>query len=196
MHTTVPSVSTPRLPAEQSPAIFPTRLEWLCRPEQIEYTLKLLFCLNFWKRACRIFLYADRQGLGEVQALVLEQAVRIGVVRAVAYLDGTHHFPGELLLESMGENAARGTLLHLKTLNDPQIWPPFHPEGDPIYRQYIRPLYERLTGKHFPFVAEAVEALESVSLHRGAPAQTGRAGQGAPSVVTSDRACEAVHRPD
>lgn len=158
------STSTSQLSAENPSAIFPARLEWLCQPEQIEYTLKLLFCLNFWKKASHKFLYADRQGLGEVQAFVLEQAVRTGIVRATAYLDGTRRFPGELLLDSVAENAARGVLIHLKGLNDPQIWPPFHPEGDPIYRNFIRPLYRRLTGKDFKFVADAVEALDIAPL--------------------------------
>ncbi len=141
-------------------AIFPSRLEWLCQPEQIEHTLRLLFCLSAWKRASNRLLYPDRQGLAEVQAMVLEQASKVGMVQPTTYVDGTARFPGELLLESAAENAARGVNIHLKGLRDPEIWPPFWPDGDRVYQQYIRPLYRRITGQDFPLVAQAVEALE------------------------------------
>jgi hypothetical protein len=140
-------------------AIFPSRLEWLCQPEQIEHTLRLLFCLSAWKRASNRLLYPDRQGLAEVQAIVLEQASKVGLVQPTTYLDGTARFPGELLLESAAENAARGVSIHLKGLRDPEIWPPFWPDGDRVYQQSIRPLYRRITGQDFPLVAQAAEAL-------------------------------------
>ena len=146
---------SPDVPA----AIFPSRLEWLCQPEQIEHTLRLLFCLSAWKRASDRLLYADRQGLQEVQAVVLEQASKGGVVQPTTYLDGTARFPGELLLESAAENAARGLVIHLKGLRDPEIWPPFWPDGDRLYQQFIRPLYRRISGQDFPLVAQAAEAL-------------------------------------
>jgi hypothetical protein len=153
------------IPAHQSPlaypaAIFPSRLEWLCQPEQIEHTLRLLFSLNVWKRTSDRLLHADRQGLQEVQAIVLEQASKVGMVQPTTYVDGSARFPGELLLESAAENAARGVNIHLKGLRDPEIWPPFWPDGDRVYQQYIRPLYRRITGQDFPLVAQAAEALK------------------------------------
>ncbi len=108
------SISAHHPEPEDHGAILPTRLEWLCGPEQIEQTLHLLYYLNSWRRANQQLLYADRQGLHEVQALVLEQATRVGAVQVAIYVDGTARFPGELLLESAAENAARGVLIHIK----------------------------------------------------------------------------------
>src|SRR5262245_48338974 len=92
-----------QLSLEYTGELFPSRLEWLCQPEQIEYTLLLLYYLNSWRKAQRQLLYADRQGLLEVQALILGHAVRLGQVHAVAYVDGTARFPSELLLDSVAE---------------------------------------------------------------------------------------------
>ncbi len=153
-------ISAHQLPLEYPAAIFPARLEWLCQPEHIEHTLRLLYELNAWKGAKEHLLYADRQGLHEVQARVLEQATGSGLVQPTTYLDGTRRFPGELLLESVAENAARGVSIHLKGLRDPDIWPPFWPDGDRIYQQHIRPFYRRITGQDYKLVAQAVDALE------------------------------------
>lgn len=153
-------VSAQQLPLEYPGAIFPSRLEWLCQPEQIELTLLRLYYLNAWKKAQQKLLYPDRQGLHEVQALILEQATRAGVIQPAIYLDGTRHFPGELLLDSAAENAARGILIHMKSLNDPEIWPPFYADGDRVYQHYIRPFYKRATGKTFKFVVDALNALD------------------------------------
>jgi hypothetical protein len=152
-------VSAYQPPMAYPAAIFPSRLEWLCQPEQIEHTLRLLFCLSAWKRARDRLLYADRQGLQEVQAIVLEQASKVGLVQPTTYLDGTARFPGELLLESAAENAARGIIIHLNGLSDPEIWPPLWSDGDRIYQKYIRPLYRRISGQDFPLVPQAAEAL-------------------------------------
>lgn len=157
-------ISAHQLPLEYPAAIFPSRLEWLCQPEQIEHTLRLLYELNAWKRQKEQLLYADRQGLQEVQARVLEQATRAGMIQPTVYLDGTRRFPGELLLESVAENAARGVSIHLSSLRDPDIWPPFYPDGDRIYQRYIRPLYRRITGQDFPLVAQAAGVLEGGQL--------------------------------
>lgn len=143
-----------------SGVLLPSRLEWLCLPEQIEHTLSLLFALNSWKRAATLLLFADREALQEVQCLVLAYAYQGGSIQAVTYLDGTGHFPDSLLLGSAAENAARGIHIHLTSLCDPAIWPPFWPDGDRVYQQYIRPLCKRITGNDFPCVADAAEALE------------------------------------
>jgi hypothetical protein len=139
-------ISAYQLPLDYPGAIFPSRLEWLCQPEQIEWTLCQLYYLNSWKQASQQILYADRQGLHEVQALVLEQAAKMGMMQAAMYVDSTRRFPGELLLDSVAENAARGVLIHMRGLRDPDIWPPFCPDGDRVYQQSIRPLYKRITG--------------------------------------------------
>src|SRR5258708_32257429 len=77
-------ISAYQLPLDYPSAIFPSRLEWLCQPEQIEWTLCQLYYLNSWKHASQQILYADRQGLHEVQALVLEQAAKMGMMQAVS----------------------------------------------------------------------------------------------------------------
>ena len=145
-------------------AMLPSRLEWLCQPEQIEHTLSLLFRLNSWKRASRRLLSDDRQGLQVLQALILAHAVQRGSVQATAYLDRSERFPGELLLDSAADDAARGLLIHLKSLCNPAIWPACLPEGDRVYQQFIRPLYRRITGTDFPLVASAVPALDVTTL--------------------------------
>ncbi len=143
--------------------IFPARLDWLCQPDQIEDTLRLLYALQGWKQANQHLLYADRQGLQEVQALVLARATLLGAVQPVTYIDGTRRFPGELL-ESAAEEAARGVLVHLQGLNDPDIWPPFCPDGDTIYKRWIRPLLRRITGQDFKLVADAQGVLPQARL--------------------------------
>ena len=145
-------------------AILPSRLEWLCQPEQIEHTLALLFRLKSWSRASQRLLSDDRQGLHDMQALILAHAVQRGKLQATAYLDRSQQFPRELLLASAADDAARGLLIHLNALCDPAIWPPFLPEGDRLYQRYIRPLVRRLTGQDFPLVADAAKALEVTAL--------------------------------
>jgi hypothetical protein len=149
---------------ELNEPIFPARLGWLCQPEQIEDTLRLLYDLQGWKQASQQLLYADRQGLQEVQALVLAHATLLGTVQAATYVDATRRFPGELLLESAAEEAARSVLAHLQSLHDPDIWPPFWPDGDTIYKQWIRPLFRRITGKDFKLVADTKGALSLVQV--------------------------------
>lgn len=157
-------ISAYQLPLDYPGAIFPSRLEWLCQPEQIERTLCLLYYLNSWKRASQQLLYADRQGLCETQALVLERAVRMGIMQASIYIDGTRHFPGELLLGNVAETVTRQIGVHMKGLRDPDIWPPFCPDGDRVYQEYIRPLYKRITGQDFKLVADAANALEPAQI--------------------------------
>ena len=157
-------ISAYQLPLDYPGAIFPARLEWLCQPEQLERTLSLLYYLNSWKRASQQLLHADRQGLCEAQALVLEHAVRTGVMQASIYIDGARRFPDELLLGSVAETVARQIGIHLKRLSDPDIWPPFRPDGDRVYQEYIRPLYKRITSQDFKFVADAANALEPAQI--------------------------------
>jgi len=66
-----------------------TRLVWLCQPEQIERTLRLLYSLNHWAKARERLLYADRQGLYRVKAAVVRQAFAAGLISPVSYTDGS-----------------------------------------------------------------------------------------------------------
>jgi hypothetical protein len=159
MHMQTQPSNASQLPLEYPQALFPSRLAWLCQPEQIEHTLLLLFYLNGWKKANQQLLYADRQGLQAVQALVLEQAVKTGAMQAIGYMDGTDRFPGELLLESAASNAARGVLITVRDLCNPDIWPHFYPDGTETYKRFIRPLYRRISGKDCKLVADALGLL-------------------------------------
>lgn len=153
-----------RASALLSGAILPTWLEWLCQPDHMEQTVRLLVGLNQWQQASQQLLYADRQGLQDAQALVITQAVQQGTMQAVAYRDCSDQFPGELLLASAADQAARSILIHLRSLADPALWPAEQPEGDRVYQRFIRPFSRRMTGKDFPQVADALSALELSSI--------------------------------
>ena len=75
--------------------ILPSRLDWLCQPEQIEHTLHLLSHLNHWAKARHRYLYADRQGLYKVKAAVLQQVYTVGTITPTTYIDGTRAFANE-----------------------------------------------------------------------------------------------------
>ena len=66
-----------------------SQLEQLCQPEQLERTLHLLFCINHWAKAREHLFFADRQGLYQVKAAIMQQAFTIGAIEAIAYIDGT-----------------------------------------------------------------------------------------------------------
>ena len=82
-----------------------SRLEWLCQPAQIERTLHLLFSLNHWAKAREQLLYADRQGLYQVKAAVVQQAVAAGHIRPIAYIDGSAAFAGEYCFDLAADMA-------------------------------------------------------------------------------------------
>jgi hypothetical protein len=142
----------------------PSRLAWLCQPEQIEYTLFLLFSLNSWKKATRRLFYVDRQGLQKVQHLILEQAINMGTVQMVGYYQASPPFPGALLLETAASNAARGVLITIRDQCNPDLWPPLPLEGTEIYRRFIRPLYQSISGQDCPHVADALGLLSREKL--------------------------------
>jgi hypothetical protein len=85
--------------------ISPSRLEWLCQSEQIERTLHLLFSINHWAKAREQLLYADRQGLYKVKAAIAQQAVAAGLIRPVAYIDGSAAFAGDYSLDLAADMA-------------------------------------------------------------------------------------------
>ncbi len=76
-----------------------TRLAWLCQPEHVEHTLRLLYSLDHWARARERLLYADRQGLYRVKAALVRQAFAAGLIGPVSYSDGTGGFAREFSLE-------------------------------------------------------------------------------------------------
>ena len=86
--------------------IIPSRLDWLCQPEQIERTLHLLFYLNHWAKAREHLLYNDRQGLYKVKAAVLQQAYKVGAISPVAYIDGSKAFARDYCFDGAIDIAA------------------------------------------------------------------------------------------
>lgn len=85
----------------------PSRLAWLCQPARIERTLRLLFFLNHWAKARERLLYADRQGLYRVKAVLVQQAFAAGLVSPVSYIDGSSSFAREFSLDPAADIAVR-----------------------------------------------------------------------------------------
>ena len=94
----------------------PSRLEWLCQPAQIERTLHLLFSLNHWAKAREQLLYADRQGLYQVKAAVVQHAVAAGLIRPIAYIDGSAAFAGDYSFDLAADMATEVFLDRLAML--------------------------------------------------------------------------------
>ncbi len=79
-------------PTSAPGGLLPSRLAWLCQPAHIEHTLLLVYYLNHWAKARELLLYADRQGLYQVKAVILQQAHAVGVIQSVIYIDGSQAF--------------------------------------------------------------------------------------------------------
>jgi hypothetical protein len=82
------------------------RLDWLCQPDHLEETLRLLSYLNQWAKARDKLLYEDRQGLYEVKATLLEAAYQTGQVQLVGYIDGTVGAFDKLMPDHAASSAA------------------------------------------------------------------------------------------
>jgi hypothetical protein len=93
-----------------------SRLEWLCQPAQIERTLHLLYSLNHWAKAREQLLYADRQGLYQVKAALVQHAVAAGLIRPVAYIDGSAAFAGDYSFDLTADMATEVFLDRLTML--------------------------------------------------------------------------------
>ena len=106
--------------------ISPSRLEWLCQPEQIERTLHLLFSLNHWAKAREQLLYADRQGLYQVKAAVVQQAVAAELIRPIAYIDGSAAFAGDYSFDLAADMATEVFLDRLAMLFEEDEHLPAH----------------------------------------------------------------------
>ncbi|MGZ3645004.1 MAG: hypothetical protein ACXVCM_14285, partial [Ktedonobacteraceae bacterium] len=103
-----------------------SRLEWLCQPAQIGRTLHLLFSLNHWAKAKEQLLYADRQGLYKVKAAIVQQAVAAGLIRPVAYVDGSAAFAGDYSFDLAADVATEAFLDGLAMLFEEEEHLPAH----------------------------------------------------------------------
>ena len=108
-----------------------TRLVWLCQPEQIERTLRLLYSLNHWAKARERLLYADRQGLYRVKAAVVRQAFAAGLISPVSYTDGSASFAREFSLDHAADIATEVFIERLAMLiEDDEYLPADEEEAD------------------------------------------------------------------
>ena len=104
----------------------PSRLEWLCQPAQIERTLHLLFYLNHWAKAREQLLYADRQGLYQVKAALVQHAVAAELIRPVAFIDGSAVFAGDYSFDLAADMATEVFLDRLAMLFEEEVHLPAH----------------------------------------------------------------------
>ena len=133
-----------------------SRLEQLCQPEQLERTLHLLFFMNHWAKARERLFFADRQGLYQVKAAVLQQAFAVGAIEATTYIDGTAGFGKDITLELAADIAAEAVTERLAGLSDPD---PFMSDIHEKFNAMTCQFYTRMTGKTAASAAD-VEALE------------------------------------
>jgi len=134
----------------------PSRLEWLCRPAQIEQTLRLIFSLNHWAKAREQLLYADRQGLYKVKAAVVQQAVAAELISPVAYIDGSAAFARDYSLDLAADMATKVFLDRLAMLfeEDEHL-----PEGADGIDSPVLSLFAGITG-HEPTSRADIETLD------------------------------------
>ncbi len=136
--------------------MLPSRLVWLCQPAQIERTLHLLFYLNHWAKAREQLLYADRQGLYQVKAAILQQAYTFGAITPIVYVDGSQTFASDYSFELAASIATEVFLDRLTEL--------FTDEScvadDDEFDKAARYLFMRITG-YEPRTLSEIEALDT-----------------------------------
>ncbi len=142
------------LQADDFTGLTPSQLEQLCQPEQLERTLHLLFYLNHWAKDRERLFFADRQGLYEVKAAVLQQAYAAGAIEATTYIDGTQGFGKDIAPDMAADIAAEVVVDRLDGLSDPD---PFMSDIHEKYNQMACQFYTRITGKEVTSPAD-VEA--------------------------------------
>ncbi len=134
----------------------PSRLAWLCQPEQIERTLRLLFFLNHWAKARERLLYSDRQGLYRVKAALVRQAFASGLLNPVSYIDGSSAFARDFSLDLAADIATEVFIDRLAMLiEDDEYLPADGEESDSA----ALGLFARITGRR-PASRVDIEALD------------------------------------
>jgi hypothetical protein len=146
----------PSFPGVTDARIPPSRLAWLCQPARIERTLRLLFFLNHWAKARERLLYADRQGLYRVKAVLVQQAFAAGLVSLVSYIDGSSSFAREFSLDPAADIAAEVFIDRLAILIEDDEYLPT--DGEESDSAALR-LFARITGRQ-PTSRVDIEALD------------------------------------
>jgi hypothetical protein len=121
-----------------------SQLEQLCRPEQLERTLFLLFHLNHWAKARKQLFFVDRQGLYEIKAELLQHLYTNGIVEAIGYIDGIDGFGKDLYSDNAALFAAGNVIERLEAILDPD---PHFSDIEEHYNSIACQFYTRLTGK-------------------------------------------------
>jgi hypothetical protein len=133
-----------------------SRLEWLCQPAHIERTLHLLFYLNHWAKAREQLLYADRQGLYQVKAAIVQQAVAAELINPAAYIDGSAAFARDYSFDLAADMAAEVLLDRLAMLFEEDEHLPA--DADEIDSTVLS-LFARIAG-HEPTSRADIETLD------------------------------------
>lgn len=147
----------------QTAGLTPSRLEQLCRPGQIEDTLRLLFALNHWAKARERLFFADRQGLYLVKAAIVRQAYLVDLVQARAYIDGREESGADLSFDLAADIASESFLWRLAEIADRFERERAERQEDTCDR-LVHQLYTRITGRESISLDE-VETLEIARVH-------------------------------
>src|ERR1700686_4548904 len=123
------------------------QMEELCQPEHLERTLCLLFYVNHWAKERERLFFADRQGLYEVKAALLQQVYAIGSIEAVAYIDGMQGFGKEIDTAIAADLAAEAVVERLEGLSDPD---PYMSDIEEHFNQMAYQFYVRMVGEDVP----------------------------------------------
>jgi hypothetical protein len=123
------------------------QMEELCQPEHLERTLCLLFYVNHWAKEREGLFFADRQGLYELKAALLQQVYAVGAIEAVAYIDGVQGFGKELSIDVAADLAAETAVERLEGLSDAN---PYLSDIDEKFNQMAYQFYIRMVGKEIP----------------------------------------------
>jgi hypothetical protein len=157
MRTTTDTLYNAGCGEDPAPGGIPSiRLAWLCQPEQIERTLRLLYSLNHWARARERLLYADRQGLYRVKAAVVRQAFAAGLISQVSYTDGSAGFACEFSLDLAADIATEVFIERLAMLIEDDAYLPADEEEA---GSAALDLFARIVG-HRPASRADIEALD------------------------------------
>ena len=104
--------------------------------------MHLLFFMNHWAKARERLFFADRQGLYQVKAAVLQQAY--ATIESSAYIDGIAGFGQDISLDSAADIAAEVVIERLAGLSDPD---PFMSDIHEKFNAMACQFYTRMTGK-------------------------------------------------
>lgn len=133
--------------------MLPGQITTLCVVEHIEDTLHKLFFLNHWAKARDRLLYADRQGLYQVKARLLQEAYQAGHIRAISYVSSSAPFVP--FGESVWVDGAVEWFLEA-------LWESFSEHPNDEHSEMARQLYLRMTGQEA--TPEEVEKLDPLAI--------------------------------